>query len=165
MDEREVGNLTLIRVFRKTKDGEKEEVEVLPIKPGQEYILYSHKQQNISSGKKLPKFMWFEPWLMTDGQESHRLDPHACLRKKQQCKLCPHIAQRDGWKVGENELEPHRSLAKEVECAVCSFQKKIGTIAEPEGEKEAIVTENLKSLALNTVTVVNPKGYTMGPSI
>ena len=115
-----MGKHVRIKVFRKTAKAT-EKVEVLSIKPGQEFILYPHGNENVRSGQKVSSF-WFDAWTITDGQTRLQCDPHACLRKDQQCKLCPVAATKDGLHVGRKDREPHRSLALGVECRVCNFQ-------------------------------------------
>ena len=123
IDEREIGKIAHIRVFKKTHDNEREEVDVLVVKPGQEYCLYSHGKDNILHGKKRPHFWWSEPWMVDVGENRNSCDPHACLRKDQQCNLCPYIQMKDGRNVGRINLEPHRSLPLGTKCCICSFSK------------------------------------------
>jgi hypothetical protein len=131
IDEREVGKHVQIRVFRKVEFDKMEEVEALSIKPGKEYILYSHADQNVRAEKKA-QLWWLGEWTT---QKNYNVDPHGCLKKDQQCKLCPFVPSKDGWKVGKNNLEPHRSLSKEEKCTMCEF-------------KNSSVAENLESLAI-----------------
>ena len=111
-----------IRVF-KNVCGERKEVEILPIKPGKEYILYTHgKEGRVISGKKVDQF-WHGPWTVSNGQKCYSTDPHACLKKDQQCNLCIHVAKKDGRLVEKDNVDPHRSLAPGTECPVCSHPK------------------------------------------
>ena len=132
VDDREVGKHVQIRVFKKVESDEMEEVEALSIKPGKEYILYSHADQNVRAEKKSP-FWWQGDW--TTKFSLSNVDPHGCLKKDQQCKLCPFVPSKDGWKVGKNNLEPHRSLSKDEKCKMCEF-------------KNSSVAEKLESLSI-----------------
>ena len=132
VDEREVGKHVQVRVFRKVEFDKMKEVEALSIKPGKEYILYSHADQNVRAEKKSP--LWWQGEWTTKFSLSN-VDPHGCLKKDQQCKLCPFVPSKDGWKVGKNNLEPHRSLSKDEKCTMCEF-------------KNSSVAENLESLSI-----------------
>ena len=137
VDEREVGKHVQIRVFRKVEFDKMKEVEALSIKPGKEYILYSHADQNVRAEKRAAR-LWWKTMEWPEWRTKFSLfnvDPHGCLKKDQQCRLCPFVPSKDGWKVGKNNLEPHRSLSKAEKCTMCEF-------------KNSSVAENLESLAI-----------------
>ena len=110
------------------------------IEHGEMWILYPGPNGEIEFGKAkrtfLAKlFLFFkrqDRWVDKDGQDR---DPHACLKKGDDCGVCYDPALQNGSKTGEN----HRRLRAGKLCRICENYTQINTRVDNHGDMVTLV--------------------------
>ena len=109
--------------------GDIDPVAQFKVEQGEIWILYPGLQEGeVLYGKAkrtfLAKLFLFSKrqhrWLDKDGQDR---DPHACLKKKDDCRICHDRAFCNGSMIGKN----HRMLPAGKLCRVCENYTQNGT--------------------------------------